>query len=78
MQRMAWPIMTAKNTTGDEEPRLPAALVYPDDAGTDRWFVRPPESDGEARPIPFNGPNARHAALEFAHENYGCARHFSS
>ena len=79
MQRMSWPIMTAKSTTGDEEPRLAAALVYPDHACADRWFVRPPEPTGdEAEPIPFSGPNACHAALEFAHENFGCARYFTA
>ena len=78
MQRMSWPIMTAKSTTGDEEPRLAAALVYPDQSCADRWFVRPPEPNEAAQPIPFNGPNACHAALEFAHQQFGCARYFNA
>jgi hypothetical protein len=76
LQRMP-PAMTAKNTTHTEEARLPAPLVYRDGADQNRWVVDPPD-EAEAAPTGFTGPNACHAALEFAHRTYGCARYLAS
>src|SRR3954447_1734804 len=77
MQRMS-SVMTAKNTTHIEEPRLPAPLVYRDEANQDRWLVEPPAEVEDGEPAAFTGPNACHAALEFAHRTYGCARYLAS
>ena len=76
LQRMS-SVMTAKNTTHVEEERLPAPLVYQDEADQSRWVVDPPGNMG-AEPATFSGPNACHAALEYAHRTYGCARYLAS
>jgi hypothetical protein len=76
LQRMS-SLMTAKNTTHTEEERLPAPLVYRDEADQSRWIVDPPVEQ-PAEPTAFTGPNACQAALEFAHRTYGCARYLSS
>ena len=77
MQRMNR-FMTGRNTTSEEEPRLDAPLVYPDGASANRWMVSPPPDRASVAPQAFTGPNARQAALEFAHERYGSARYFSA
>ena len=71
-------VMTAKNTTHIEEERLPAPLVHRDEADHSRWVVDPPGREGPAKPATFSGPNACHAALEYAHRTYGCARYLAS
>lgn len=69
--------MTAKITTQQEEPRPEAALVYRDASCPDRWLVGAPEHSPPDEQA-FTGPNARQAALEFAHRRYGSARYFSA
>ena len=69
--------MTAKNTIGGEDARLPSPLVYRDGSHANRWLVEPPAGSG-AEVASFTGPNAWQAALEFAHRAYGCARYLAS
>jgi hypothetical protein len=69
--------MTAKNTTGEDDRRLPAPLVYRDVSSEGRWLVEPPGAHEDGAPASFTGPNACQAALEFAHRTYGCARYLA-
>ena len=69
--------MTAKNTTGEDDRRLPTPLVYRDTSCEDRWLVEPPPTQAGCHAESFTGPNARQAALEFAHRTYGCARYLA-
>ncbi len=62
-------------TTLQEEARSEAALVYRDVDCPDRWLVESPEHTPRQEQA-FTGPNAWHAALEFAHRRYGSARSF--
>src|SRR4051794_26804214 len=77
-RRMPAIVMTTKTTVGYEQPRLVPPLVYHDTSCGDRWLVEPPAGHEPAAPTAFTGANARHAALEFAHRTYGCARYLAS
>ncbi len=67
--------MTGNLTTRQDEIRPEAALVYRDAGCPDRCLVSSPEHTPHHEQA-FTGPNAWHAALEFAHRRYGSARSF--
>jgi hypothetical protein len=67
--------MTARTTVGEEDPRTSPPLVYRDPNASEGWVVEPAATGAEAQA--FTGPNARLAALEFAHRTYGCARYLA-
>src|SRR4051794_2370458 len=77
-RRMPVIVMTTKTTVGEEQPRLVPPLVYHDTSSGNRWLVEPPAGHQASEPAAFTGANARHAALEFAHRTYGCARYLAS
>jgi hypothetical protein len=71
-------MFTMFTNVNEDDHRAVLPLVYRDPGTEDGWLVEPPDASAGASCQAFTGPNARLAALEFAHRTYGCARYLAS